>query len=68
MDYSKRKIKTNVTALVIVNEQKINIMNLKNIKERQPEPQQNSDSTADNLQVSPTCPKPIVIGSARAIN
>jgi hypothetical protein len=36
-----------------VNEQKINIMNLKNNKESQPEPQHNSDSTADNLQVSP---------------
>lgn len=35
-------------------------MNLKNINERQPEPKHNSDSTADNLQVSPTCPKPIV--------
>lgn len=35
-------------------------MNLKNNKERQPEPQQNSDSTADNSQVRPTCPKPIV--------
>lgn len=37
-------------------------MNLKNNKERQTEPQQNNDSAADSSQVSPTCPKPNVIG------
>ena len=35
-------------------------------KEQKPEPQQNSDSLADNSQVSPTCPKPIVSRSAIA--
>ena len=36
-------------------------MKLKNIEERQPEPQHNSDSAADSPHVSPTCPKPIVM-------
>lgn len=35
-------------------------MNLKNIKERQPEQQLNSDSAADNKHFQPACPKPIV--------
>lgn len=33
-------------------------------KEQKLEPKPNSDSTADNSQVSPTCPKPIVMRSA----
>lgn len=32
-------------------------------KEQKLEPQHNSDSNADNSQVSPTCPKPIVVRS-----
>jgi hypothetical protein len=43
-----------------VNKQKEQIMNLKMKKEQKLEQQRNSDSTVDDLQVSPTCPKPIV--------